>query len=126
MKIAIVGSREYPDMDQVRAFVQSLSIYDTVVSGGARGVDKVAEEEAIKRNMRTAIFKAKWQEFGKRAGYLRNEEIVAACDKVVAFWDGKSKGTAHTINIARKAGKVVDIKTPRQSLGYFVGGQDGN
>ena len=109
MRIAIVGSREFPEMDMVREFVAALPSDAVVISGGARGVDSVAEEAAGTRGLETVIFPAEWDRHGKKAGFLRNKDIVAAADKVVAFWDGKSKGTAHTIRLAQEAGKTVEI-----------------
>jgi hypothetical protein len=113
MKIAIVGSRNYPDLDAVRAFVRNLPPGTTIVSGGARGVDKVAELAAVRRpDLCTKIILADWDAYGKSAGYRRNVEIVNAADEVVAFWDGTSRGTAHTISIARNANKLVRIYRP--------------
>lgn len=110
MKIAIVGSRDFPHLEQVIAYVNALPLGTRVISGGARGVDKAAEQAALKRyDLEVEIFPADWQRYGKSAGYRRNADIVAAADKVVAFWDGKSSGTKHTVSLARKAGKPVEI-----------------
>lgn len=109
MKVAIVGSREYARMDKVCDFVRSLPAGTTVVSGGARGVDSVAEEIAIRCGLDVVVFRADWNGLGKRAGFARNKTIVEAADRVVAFWDGVSRGTAHTINLARKVGKPVEV-----------------
>lgn len=108
-RIAIVGSREYGDMKAVRAFVRSIPKGSTVVSGGARGVDTVAAEEAVLRGLTVSTHSALWGKHGKSAGFLRNKQIVEEADEVVAFWDGKSRGTKHTIDLARKAGKPVKI-----------------
>ncbi len=62
---------------------------------------------------------ADWKRLGKRAGFARNQTIVDDCDEVLAWWDGKSRGTAHTIGMARKAGKPVtvhEIATPAQDV----------
>lgn len=116
MKIAIVGSREYSKMKDVSDFVYSLPRDTTIVSGGARGVDQAAERAARRRGMNVKIFLANWDKFGRKAGYLRNVEIVEASDRVVAFWDGFSNGTKHTINIAREKSKPVEIhRTMRPS-----------
>lgn len=112
MKIAIVGSRGYADEQEVRAFVRSLNEGDTVVSGGARGVDSWAEDEARKRGLEVKVFPADWDRLGRRAGFVRNADIVAYSEAVVAFWDGSSKGTASTIRLARQAGKSVEVRTP--------------
>jgi len=110
-KIAVIGSRNYPRMDLVAHFVFGLSGSVTIISGGAHGVDSVAENVARDRNMKLIIFPAEWQRYGKRAGFIRNQLIVEAADKVYAFWDGTSRGTKLTIDIAKRKGKfcvVVD------------------
>jgi hypothetical protein len=73
-----------------------------IVSGRAFGPDKYAEEWAIDRGVPTEIFLPDWNKHGKSAGFIRNADIVEACDRLLAFWDGRSKGTEHSINLARK------------------------
>jgi hypothetical protein len=55
------------------------------------------------------IFKPDWDKYGKRAGFIRNELIINEADKIIAFWDGESKGTKLSIDLAIKAGKPIDI-----------------
>ena len=105
MRIAIVGSRNYPALDDVRRYVNSLPADTVIVSGGARGVDITAEEAARKRGLATFIYPADWTKYGKQAGFRRNRQIVEDCDQVVAFWDGKSHGTAHSLRLAVAMGK---------------------
>ncbi len=116
MKIAIVGSRDYPDLDKVIAKVQHLKeLYQddlVIISGGARGVDMTAQKEAERLGIQTQIFPADWDRLGKQAGMIRNYDIVKACDKVIAFWDGISKGTLGTMNIARRQNKEVTVVLP--------------
>ncbi len=50
-----------------------------------------------------------WLNLGKRAGYVRNTDIVKNSDMIIAFWDGNSKGTKHTIGLAQKMGKECKI-----------------
>jgi len=114
MKIAVVGSREFKDKQFVYNKVTSI-FYNTdyktkaeFVSGGAIGVDSWAEECILGHTIKH-IFKPDWDKYGKRAGFLRNELIINEADKVIAFWDGQSKGTKHSIDLAIKAGKPVDI-----------------
>jgi hypothetical protein len=57
-------------------------------------------------------YPALWDVYGKSAGYRRNADIVKAADRIVAFWDGKSSGTKHTIKLAKQAGKPVEIHYP--------------
>jgi hypothetical protein len=118
-RIAIVGSRDYKDLDAVRRYVYSLPRDMTIVSGGARGVDTVAVETAKERGMRTVVIPVNERGlpedgvernrlFAQRA-MIRNGEIVQVSGSVVAFWDEKSPGTKNTIERAEKAGIPVII-----------------
>jgi predicted Rossmann fold nucleotide-binding protein DprA/Smf involved in DNA uptake len=109
MKVAIVGSRTYPNLSKVRAYIQTLPPDTVIVSGGARGVDKCAEKVAESIGLQTEIYPADWHKFGKSAGMKRNQQIVEASDRVVAFWDGQSRGTNNTIETAKKLGKEVTV-----------------
>lgn len=125
MKIAFVGSREFPDkkfveyttekylMDGWVDFVSKV-VPNEFISGGAKGVDSWAE--AIARDLDKLygrcicwVYPADWTKHGKRAGFIRNEIIVKEADFIVAFWDGESKGTKHTIDLAIRAKKPIDI-----------------
>lgn len=110
MKIAIVGSRNYPDLKEVAKYVEEqLQDGDVVISGHAFGVDRAAEFAALKRGLKVEVFPADWKKYGKKAGFIRNIDIVKAADRVVAFWDGVSKGTGHTIDIATERLKPLEI-----------------
>lgn len=101
-RVAIVGSREFSSELLVRAYVRALPKTYMVVSGGARGVDSWAVDEARKRGLQTCVYPADWNRYGKPAGMIRNRTIVDNCDWLVAFYDGKSRGTAHTIGLAQR------------------------
>lgn len=115
MKIAVVGSRNFNNKDfvinKLSAIILDLEYYDDIliISGGAYGVDSWAEEVALIHKISKIIFKPDWDKYGKRAGFLRNELIVNEADKVIAFWDGQSKGTKNSIDLAIKAKKPIDI-----------------
>lgn len=117
MKVAIVGSREFTQLGRVDAFVAKLAAkYPDVhiISGGAVGVDQQAERAARTLKLGVTIFRPDWKQFGLSAGYRRNELIVREADVVVAFWDGRSRGTKHSIDLAEKAGKPVHIYLPKK------------
>jgi len=116
MKIAIVGSRDYPTRTDVESFIAALPQDTEIVSGGARGVDTWAQIAAVRRGLKVKVFKAEWSLYGKSAGFIRNQTIVDYADRVVAFWDGFSKGTAHIIGLVSKAGKPYDVHVPWKSL----------
>jgi hypothetical protein len=112
-KVAIIGSREWPDYEMVKDYVYSLDEDDVVVSGGARGADQFAEIYARERGLTVLVLRADWDQHGRRAGLIRNHDIINECDRVVAFWDGRSTGTAHSLKLAKEAGKPALIfRTP--------------
>lgn len=112
MKIAIVGSRTFIDYSKLKSFILSkISLNDdtTIISGGAQGADNLAEKFATEYGLLTIIHKAKWDKLGKSAGFIRNKKIIDDADIVFAFWDGQSRGTKHTIGLARQSQKPVHI-----------------
>lgn len=111
-RVSVVGSREYPRLDLVRAYVETLPVDTLVISGGAKGVDREAMRTARKRDMPNREIKADWQALGKGAGLARNLTMIAIADEIIAFWDGASRGTDHTVRNARKAGKPVTVYGP--------------
>ena len=105
MKIAVIGSRS--------VLVSDIGIYisdcDEIVSGGAVGVDSCAAEYAQKRGIKLTVFLPQYERYGRAAPIVRNKNIVDYADKVVAFWDGSSKGTLSVIKYAEKTGKPYEI-----------------
>jgi hypothetical protein len=119
VKRAIVGSRGYPDPDQVRDYVRSLPVGTEVVTGGNDGtsgeVDEIAAEEARACGLSVVIFWPQTDVYGPRQGpRQRNEQIVAYCDDLVAFWGQvESPGTSHIVGLANRAGKLLRVERPR-------------
>ena len=120
--IAVVGSRDFKPLSLVVKFVASLPGGVTIISGGARGVDQAAVRQARLNHIPAQVFIADWKRHRKAAGPIRNSELVRLADEVVAFWDGKSKGTADTIRKAKAAGKPVWIVHPDRKLESIPGG----
>jgi hypothetical protein len=114
-RIAIVGSRDFPVLDAVRAFVNRLPSSAIVVSGGARGVDQVAETAARERGLQVDVYPADWDTYGKSAGMRRNHDIVKAADVVVAFYDGHSRGTKNSIELAAQYDKPCKVYLPDEA-----------
>jgi hypothetical protein len=126
MKIAIVGSRDFctheegehgivcplneAAKDAVYTILSRHQHKDTVVSGGARGVDSWAEAAAKGVGMTVEIYPADWETHGRSAGFKRNEDIIRAADKVYAVWDGASRGTKHSIDLALRHRKDLEVK----------------
>lgn len=108
MRWAIIGSRAYRDLEAVRQVIRLFPARGTViVSGGARGVDQTAAAEARRIGLPVIEYLADWGAHGRAAGMLRNRLIVGNADAVIAFWDGKSRGTEMAIRLAEKAGVPV-------------------
>ena len=105
MKLAIVGSRTFNDYATLVDYIASNYDIDSitaVISGGAKGADFLAERFAKEFEKDIIIFPADWRKYGKRAGFLRNIDIIKECDECVCFWDGKSHGTGHDIELCKK------------------------
>ena len=124
-RIIIAGSRSFNDYIKLKA-----AMYDTIcdlkksngeelnikiISGTARGADKLGEKYANEYGYEVVRFPADWDRLGKRAGYVRNAEMAkyavsdGSIGVLVACWDGASKGTKHMIDLANKYGLEVLI-----------------
>lgn len=113
-KVIIAGSRNfsldkwpllYERMDHLAQNHKEIE----VVSGTARGADSCGEDWARDRDHWLSRWPANWRQYGKSAGYKRNEQMAAYADALVAFWDGKSRGTKHMIDIAKAQGLAVRV-----------------
>lgn len=112
MKIIIAGSRNIVDYELIKDAIKKSNtntMATEIVSGGARGVDRMGECWAKQNNIPIKIFLADWNQFGKSAGYIRNEQMAKYADALLAVWDGKSRGTKHMIDLAKKYGLKVYI-----------------
>ena len=112
MKLGIVGSRLFHDYDFIKRRIFErfdIEVIDTIVSGGANGVDALGERFADDFNLKKDIAKPDWKKHGKGAALIRNQEIVDSSDCIVAFPLKSSGGTWDTIRKAQKAGKEVFI-----------------
>ena len=110
MKTIIAGSRDITDFTTLMKAVDVSKLDITsVVSGGARGVDKLGEIYASRFNLPIFIFKANWDKHGKKAGILRNIEMARNAEALLAIWDGKSRGTLHMITEGHKQGLRVHV-----------------
>lgn len=113
MKLAIVGSRSFQDSALLEKVLSEdpftgMSI-NTIVSGAAAGADTLAREYAKKHRLMLIEFPADWLNKGRYAGYLRNMDIIDAADVVLAFYDGTSKGTRHSMEITQQQKKLLYV-----------------
>jgi hypothetical protein len=100
-RIGVVGSRTFKDYELLQETLKPYLPF-VFVSGGAVGADKCGEQFARENDLSCEIYKPDWKQYGKRAGFIRNETIVQKSELIIAFWDGKSKGTRNTISLAKK------------------------
>ncbi len=106
MKLLIVGSRSVGAFD--------LSPYisadvDTIISGGANGIDTLAEQYADAHRLSKYILRPRYDLYGRAAPLRRSEQMVDIADAVLVIWDGQSKGTNHTVKYTQKTGKPITL-----------------
>lgn len=111
MKLAIIGGRSFSDYNLVKStitqyFHQNIT---EIISGGAIGADRLGAKYAKENNIKLTEFIPNWDLYGKRAGFIRNEDIVKNSDTVLAFWDSESKGTANSLSTAKRLKKTTII-----------------
>lgn len=106
MKVAVIGSRNLTDIDIGRYISEDTK---EIVSGGAVGVDFNAAKYAKDRGLKLTEFLPQYKIYGRRAPIVRNKQIVNYADRIIAFWDGSSRGTRFVIDYARKTGKPVEV-----------------
>lgn len=115
MKTIIAGSRTFDNgqmvIDTIRDFQNEYGKITEVVSGMAKGADMMGHNFAQIWKIPCKEFPADWASYGKAAGYRRNAEMAAYADALIAFWDGKSKGTKHMIDLAKKYNLKIKIVT---------------
>ena len=107
MKLIIAGSRNFDNYElaeKIINFYIERNKIDTkkleIISGGAKGADKLGERYAKEHNIKLACYKANWVKYGKQAGIVRNSQMAKEGDALIAFWDGISRGTKNMIETA--------------------------
>jgi predicted Rossmann fold nucleotide-binding protein DprA/Smf involved in DNA uptake len=110
LKVAIVGSRHFSEPDRVADYVRSLPAKASIVTGSASGVDAAATKAAREKGIPVQVMPASFDEMADASkAAARNQRLVDACDVLVAFWDGSSKGTRATVERALDSGKEVHV-----------------
>lgn len=108
----VAGSRGFSDYKLMKDSLDTL-LSDAedviIVSGGARGADRLAEKYAEENDMKMERYPADWDRYGKGAGFMRNSEMVNMSDCAVFFWDGKSNGTKDSITKAKRRKAEMDF-----------------
>ncbi|AMC11907.1 hypothetical protein Lupro_11805 [Lutibacter profundi] len=113
MKLIIAGGRNFTDYKKLCQICDQLLQDQTnieIVSGAYyKGADKLGKQYAKEHNYPIKQFPANWKQYGKAAGPKRNKEMANYADSLIAFWDGKSKGTKNMIDLAEQVGLKVRI-----------------
>jgi YspA, cpYpsA-related SLOG family len=110
VKVIIAGSRTITDASLVREAIEdSRFVVTEVVCGLARGVDALGRLYAQRNGIPVKEFPANWKKFGRRAGMMRNCEMAAYADALIAVWDGYSSGTKNMISVAKSLGLKVYV-----------------
>jgi len=113
-RVIVAGGREFNDYaklcSELDEYLHPFPHEEvTIISGTARGADRLGERYAADRELKLVRMPADWDKHGKSAGYRRNEEMAKAATHAVCFWDGKSRGTQHMINIARQGNLATHV-----------------
>jgi hypothetical protein len=119
-RVIVCGSREWTDRTLIHDTLAALTEHGRVVivHGAARGADRIADEEARALGFDVEPHPADWRRYGKRAGSIRNALMLSlGCSRVIAFWDGYSRGTEHMIRIARESEARVTVIRERAKAG---------
>ena len=106
MELAIIGSREPTEIEIDKYIPAGVS---EIVSGGAKGIDTIARNFAIRRGIRLTEFLPNYNVCGRAAPIKRNCEIADYADEAIVMWNGKSKGTKYTISLFEMLGKKVTV-----------------
>lgn len=114
-KLIIAGGRDFEDYDLLSLVLYSLADHAladkaiSIVSGKAKGADELAVIFAKEHDIICHEFPADWEKYGKSAGYVRNKQMAEVADGLVAFWDGKSKGTQNMIELMKKKNSFLHV-----------------
>lgn len=105
LRVIIAGGRDFDNYEHLCNKCNKVLSEQTevqIVCGTARGADTLGEKYGKERGIEIKYFKPDWDNLGKAAGYIRNEEMAKNADALICFWDGVSKGSKHMIDLARK------------------------
>lgn len=107
MKTLIAGSRSFQNLNSyiIDSFIGHFNKVSEIVSGTAKGIDRLGEIWAEEYNIPIKKFPANWNKYGKEAGFIRNKEMVDYCDQALIIWDGESRGTKHDIDLLNESNK---------------------
>lgn len=115
-RVVVAGCRKFNDYEVAKEYIEMCikhirKEYTLVfLSGECKGADKLGERYANENGFKIERYPADWKKYGRSAGIKRNLQMAQACDYVICFWDGKSRGTACMLSYAKELGKPLRIK----------------
>lgn len=112
MKTIIAGTRTFQNYDSLKTRIDAYrekNEITEIISGGAKGVDSLAERYAVEHSIPFKLFPADWDKNGKAAGPMRNREMAEYSEVLLAVWDGSSKGTKNMISEMHRVKKQVYV-----------------
>lgn len=111
MRVLVCGSRDWANYSAIRNRLAVFAPCVVIVHGGARGADELAGRAATELGLEQDVFLPDWERYGRRAGYLRNRQMIdSGVELVIAFWRNRSTGTGHTIDLAQRCGIPVEVR----------------
>ena len=109
MKLAVIGTKEFADLNFLTTILIKIPNIKLIISGGAPGTDTLAKQFAIQTKIEFLEFPPDYKKYGDKAKHIRDKLIVEECDELITFWDGKCEGTKYTMNYAKQLGIPVKI-----------------
>lgn len=115
-RVIIAGGRDFQDYKLLRSTMDALlqnklrKVKIVIICGMAKGADMLGARYAQERGYHIRYFPAEWDNLGKKAGIIRNEQMAQNADALVAFWDGESRGTKNMIETAEQYNLAVRVK----------------
>lgn len=122
--VVVAGSRGFNSYEilqkQLNVFLEGKFNYEIeIVSGGAKGADTLGIQFATNSNCFLKIMNADWGQYGRRAGYMRNEDMAKYGDWCIVFWDGVSRGSSHMIDLAKKYNMRLMVVIYKEEVEYI-------
>lgn len=112
-RVIVAGGRDFNNYyaleSKLKHYLKNKMPNVEIVCGLAKGADSLGKVFAIRYKLKVNEYPADWDKHGKSAGYLRNSEMADNADALIVFWDGKSAGTKHMIDLALNKGIIVKV-----------------
>lgn len=125
INVIIAGTRTFKNyklMCTVMKVIREKYPCIQIISGGAKGADKLGELYALKHKIPYTVYEAEWDKYGKKAGFKRNEQMAQIGQVLVLFWNGDSSGSRDMLHLGIQYG--LDCNVMMYSYMKFYAGHD--